>query len=276
MYEVRFLTRDRSPLEIVKRIHINADTSRIQACGVSDVGNVRTNNEDAIYIDKDGRLLLLADGMGGHERGEEASAAAIEIIKNHFNPDKIRSELEDTTDGIVPVEIGCFQSIAFAAVERTNSELFTRNKRDRLRRYMGTTIVGVVLVEGSYVLWFHVGDSRIYRFRDSSLKLLTEDHSAYAEWVHNGRPGSEPSKSIITRAIGPRAAVLPTINWDKWVEGDTYILCSDGLTDMIDDDKIEGILKSESDIVKIADALADAAIAAGGKDNTSVVVCKLQ
>jgi len=262
-------------LEIVKRIHINVKTSRMAACGVSDVGNVRTNNEDSIYIDEGGKFLLLADGMGGHERGEEASGVAIEIIKDHFNPEKVSAELKDTTDGIIPVEIGCIQSIVIAAVERTNSELFTRNKRDRLRRYMGTTVVGLVMVEESYVLWFHVGDSRIYRLRDSVLKCLTEDHSAYAEWVLNGRQGAEPSKSIITKAIGPRAAVTPTINWDKWVKGDTYILCSDGLTDMIDDDEIAGILKAGDNVEKVANSLTDAAMNAGGKDNTSVLVCKI-
>jgi protein phosphatase len=262
-------------LDIVKRIHINVNTSRIAAYGVSDVGNVRTNNEDSIYIDKEGKFLLLADGMGGHERGEEASGVAIEIIKDHFNPEKVRAELKDTTDGVIPVEIGCIQSIVIAAVERTNSELFTRNKRDRLKRYMGTTVVGLVLMEESYVLWFHVGDSRIYRFRDSVLKCLTEDHSAYTEWIHNGRPGAEPSKSIITKAVGPRAAVTPAISWDKWIKGDTYILCSDGLTDMIDDDKIEGLLKSGDNIEKTADRLTDAAMDAGGKDNTSVLVCKI-
>jgi protein phosphatase len=262
-------------MDIVKRIYYNVNTSRITACGVSDVGNVRTNNEDSIYIDEGGKFLLLADGMGGHERGEEASGAAIEIIRNHFNPEKVKAELKDTTDGIMPVEVGCVQTIVSAAVERTNSELFARNKRDRLKRYMGTTVVGLVLMEESYVFWFHVGDSRLYRFRDSALKRLTEDHSAYAEWINNGRPGAEPSRSIITKAIGPRAVVTPTINWDKWVKGDTYILCSDGLTDMIDDDNIEGILKSGDDVEKMANRLADAAMDAGGKDNTSVLVCKI-
>lgn len=262
-------------MDIAKRIHFNVNTPRITACGVSDVGNIRTNNEDSIYIDEGGKFLLLADGMGGHERGEEASSAAIEIIKDHLNPEKVNEELKDTTDGIIPLEVGCIQTIIGAAIERTNSELFTRNKRDRLRRYMGTTVVGLVMVDNLYVVWFHVGDSRLYRFRDSGLKGMTEDHSAYTDWIHNGRSGAEPSKSIITKAIGPRAVVTPTVSWDKWVAGDTYILCSDGLSDMINDDKIEGILKAAGNVEKAANDLTDAAIEAGGKDNTSVLVCKI-
>jgi protein phosphatase len=124
-------------------------------------------------------------------------------------------------------------------------------------------------------MWFHVGDSRLYRWRDSILKLLTRDHSAYTEWVREGRLGKEPAKNIVTRAVGPKEGVVPDIEWEACQEKDTYILCSDGLHDMLSDEEIADILKNNDDVDDIAIRLVDDAIDAGGKDNTSVVVLRV-
>jgi serine/threonine protein phosphatase PrpC len=125
------------------------------------------------------------------------------------------------------------------------------------------------------VLWFHIGDSRIYRWRDSTLKRLTTDHSLYAEWVSAGRIGEEPGKNIITRVVGVNPGVEADIAWDKRLKDDIYILCSDGLTDMITDEEIEEILHDGNDVDDMTTRLVDAALAAGGKDNVSAVVCKV-
>jgi protein phosphatase len=257
-------------------IHQKVESSHLVASGISDIGLMRPENEDSIWLDKGGHFLLLCDGMGGHERGAEASQTAIKVISEYLNPEVIDDELQDITgvDG-VPSEIACLFSLVDEAIDKASSVLYERNQELNLERYMGTTVVGLVLVEGEYVLWFHVGDSRLYRWRDSALKRLTEDHSAHAEWESNGRIGQEPGKNVITRAIGPNAAVIADIEWDKWRKDDTYLLCSDGLTDLVTDDQITHILKNEKDVDVITKRLVEAANDAGGKDNTSVVVCRI-
>ncbi len=265
-------------MEASGRVHFQVQSSQMAATGISDLGRMRSENEDAIWLDKEGRFVLVCDGMGGHERGAEASATTINIIKQFLDPKVLNEELQDITgvDG-VPSEIACLFSLIDEAVDNAATVLYERNQELGLQRYMGTTVVGLVMVESEYVLWFHVGDSRLYLWRDSVLKRLTEDHSAYAEWVNDGKQGVEPGKNVITRAIGPTANVVADIGWDKRQKGDLFILCSDGVTDMISDSRIEEIIKAgNGDVDEIANRLIDAANDAGGKDNASVVVCRVK
>ena len=260
-----------------KQVHFKVDTARIVATGISDTGNVRSENEDSIFLDEAGTFLLLADGMGGHERGAEASQTALQVIQEYLQSEAVQEKLMDITkvEG-VPAEVVCFSTLASEAVNEANYILHTRNQEAQLKRFMGTTVVGLVAVkEEDYMLWFHVGDSRIYRWRNSNLECLTSDHSAYAKWVEEGRQGTEPTKNIITRAIGPNAATSADIGWEKGQPDDIYILCSDGISDMITDDHIAEILKAEDNVDDIATKLVDAALEAGGKDNTSTIVCKV-
>lgn len=257
-------------------LHIHVETPEIVATGISDTGYVRKENEDAIWIDDSGLVLAVADGMGGHERGAEASQTAIKVFKEGLNRKKIEEELKNCTLKMnVPPEIECLYTIIARAVEESANVLYQRNLELQLKRYMGTTVVGLVLVQDKQMLWFHIGDSRLYRWRDSTLACLTTDHSRYAEWIRNGRIGEEPRKNVITRAIGDNPGVEADIKWDKRQKGDIYILCSDGLTDMITDEHIQGILKDGNDVDDMADRLVDAALSAGGLDNVSVVVGKV-
>jgi len=257
-------------------IHVEVKTSGIAACGISDTGRARSENQDAILLDKEGNFMLLADGMGGHERGAEASETALKIIQEYLTPEVILAEVQNITDGSgIPVEIACLLSLVDTAVNKANSVLYGRNKSEDVKRFMGTTVVGLVLVEGGYVLWFHIGDSRLYRWRRSNLECLTTDHSAYAEWIRNGRPGIKPGKNVITKAIGPTPATNADVNWEKWEPDDTYLLCCDGLTDIVPDEQIAQILAAEENMDVIANRLVAAANDAGGKDNISVVVCKV-
>ena len=219
--------------------------------------------------------MLLADGMGGHERGAEASGSALEIIQKYLQPDVIAQELCDITEGSgVPAEIVCLTSLVDEAVRQANDTLFLKNRTEKLKRYMGTTIVGMIIPKGDNVLWFHIGDSRLYRLRDSALTRLTTDHSAHIEWERNGRLGAEPGKNVITRAIGPSPSVTPETLWDTRQSGDMYLLCSDGLTDMVSDDEIARILNDGGDIPDMCSRLITAANDAGGNDNVSVVLCR--
>ena len=119
-----------------------------------------------------------------------------------------------------------------------------------------------------------MGDSRIYRWRDGRMQRLTADHSVYADWERGGRMGQEPKKNVITRAIGPSMAVSPDVRWEPVQSDDFYLLCSDGLNDMVPEDRIIEIFSNQTDVDVIARQLVDAANAAGGKDNVSVVVCR--
>ena len=259
-----------------ERVHLHVEGKGIVAAGISDPGKIRTENQDSIYLDKDGNFLLLADGMGGHERGAEASAIALDVIRKYLQPEIILSELQDITNvEDMPTKVICLFSLIDKGINKANSKLFEINKKEGLNRYMGSTVVGLVPLEEDDIMLFHVGDSRIYRWRDSTLECLTSDHSAYAEWVRKGQNGEEPAKNIITRAVGPKEGVVPDINWEKSRNGDVYIMCSDGLTDMISEEKMSEILKLHEDLDDIAKKMVDEANNAGGKDNTSVVVCKI-
>ena len=256
-----------------KQIQVKSDL--MHAAGVSDPGRMRSQNEDSIFLDEEGAFVLLADGMGGHERGADASRIAIEVMREFFTPEVMAAEMADITDGGgIPSEISCYISLADIAVRKANTVIYERNRSEGLSRFMGTTAAGLAVTLGGYAFWFHVGDSRIYRLRNDTFEQLTSDHSAYNEWVRKGRNGEAPKKNIITRAIGPTPAVSGSTGWEACKPGDHYLLCSDGLSDMLDDDSIAGIITAGDDVLQTALRLIEAANEAGGKDNVSAILCR--
>ncbi len=201
---------------------------------------------------------------------------ATDIIQKFFHPEAMKAESSEITDGCgVSPDILGTSSLVALAVSQANKQIFKRNQQAGLKRFMGTTVVGLILLDSGHALWFHVGDSRLYRWRNNSLRCLTTDHSAYMGWVGNGRKGIEPKKNIITRAIGPNPAVTESTGWERRQKNDIYILCSDGLTDMIAEEQIADVFRFEIDVGKIAGCLVEMANKAGGKDNVSTVVCKV-
>lgn len=258
------------------RIYLQADTPDIMVAGVSDAGYLRKFNEDKIWIHDSGKLVLLADGMGGHERGADASRIAIETLSDLLLPEKINSQLDDIVNSekdskeVVPL-----YAVIRGAVKKAASVMVKRNSELNLSKYMGTTIVGFHITEDNHVFWFHIGDSRVYRFRKGALKCLTVDHSVYAEWEKIGSPGAAPAKNLVTRVLANNPDVEADISWGKRTKGDIYLICSDGLNDMISDKKIKEILKSKNPIPDAAEILVNEALLAGGKDNVSVILCKI-
>lgn len=256
-------------------VNLNIENDRVVVAGISDKGCVRERNEDSINVHESGDILLLADGMGGHERGAEASRIAIDTFSGQVTPESIKSQMTEVTAAAgVPTQYASIHTIISRAVGKTANTIADINNELNLERYMGTTIVGLVIV-GEEVFWFHVGDSRVYRFRDSKLEQLTTDHSAYEDWKKAGSHGTAPGKNLITKAIGINPFVEADIEYGEKVSGDLYLLCSDGLSDMISDEKIEEIMKDENDIPEKVNLLFNAALSAGGKDNVSVILCKM-
>ncbi len=259
-----------------RRAYIKVESRQLTATGVSDIGLLRNENQDSIYLDENGHFVLLADGMGGHERGAEASQTIITILQEYFQPDRIERESTDITaiEGI-PTEVTSLLSLIDKGIRKSNKVVYKKNRAEKVGKHMGSTLVGVVFTNDLFVTWFHVGDSRLYRWRDETLVQLTEDHSAYTAWVNEGCAGEEPGRNLVTRSIGPREYVIPEINWGKGREGDIYILCSDGLNDMIGNNEISQILEKSDSVNNMTVNLLNAALEAGGNDNISIIACKL-
>ena len=233
----------------------------------SDVGCHRKNNEDRIFyvcpfdvniLNQKGLLAIVADGMGGHQAGEIASQMAIdEINKCYFQ--------ERSSVGMA------LKNAFYTANETIYSASLARSNLAG----MGTTGTGLAIIENQ--LWFaHVGDSRLYRVRKGDIELLTEDHTLVRKWVVAGLINEEqarchPKKNMITRSLGVKPTVDVDIDGPRQVEiGDCYILCSDGLYDLVNDDEIEMVV-TELPIDQIPNHLIALAKERGGFDNISVI-----
>lgn len=226
---------------------------------VTDVGRVRTNNEDSLLVESP--LFAVADGVGGHAAGEVASAIAVATLKTVFGAEPSRDGLAD-------------------AVRRANEAIYDRAMEDPNLRGMGTTVTAVALVEeeGDDVLAVvNVGDSRAYRMRDGELEQITDDHSLVEEMVRAGRLSAEqafthPQRNIVTRALGLQADVEVDCFGITPFEGDRFVLASDGLTDEVPDPEIASILRRVTDPDEAARELVELAKANGGRDNVTVVI----
>jgi len=226
----------------------------------SDVGLTRAHNEDALFAQFP--MFLVADGMGGHAAGEVASG----IAKRELGA--LATEEVLTIDRISET------------IQRANEAIVTASESADELRGMGTTVVGITLVEDrKQELWlvFNLGDSRLYRLFNGELELVTTDHSEVQELVDVGAISASDAKhhahrNVITRALGLAAAVEP----DFWllppVPGERFLLCSDGLTTEVEDDLIASLLGSEENPTVAAFRLVEQAVSSGGRDNVTVVV----
>ena len=267
-----------SPVNLLPKnsTRLRVETSNLIVSGISDVGLIRATNEDHIWIHDSGTVLLLADGMGGHERGDYASRIAVETFSRLISPEIINEQAEHiSVSEETPPEEASFYTTISGAVHKAAAVMVERNSELNLSKYMGTTIVGCLISDDDKICWFHIGDSRVYRWRGNRLECLTVDHSAYAEWEKAGASGPAPAKHYITRVIGNKPDVEADIEWDEKKAGDIYLLCSDGLSDMITDAEIGEILGWGESIPDTAEILVNKALSAGGRDNISVILCKI-
>lgn len=237
---------------------------KLTSCALTDVGLRRTNNEDCVYADSGGGLFIVADGMGGHAAGEIASAMAIEIICSQLPP------LSPP-----PVDVANHFKKAFLSASRRIRKVASA---EDTKRGMGTTL-SVLYVEGETAHLAHVGDSRIYRLRGTNLEQLSIDHSLVAEQLRQGIISAKEARSsqlrnILLQAVGPEDKVDVFLLRQPLFNDDLFLLCSDGLSDMIDDQQICDLLQQSGSVPQTAERLIAAAKAAGGRDNISVVVVK--
>jgi PPM family protein phosphatase len=231
-----------------------------RSAALSHAGRRRRQNEDAYVVEPP--LFAVADGMGGAKAGEVASNLAAAALQE--------------TDG----QGSSGEARVAALIEEANRQVFRRATEDRDVSGMGTTMT-VALVEGDRVVIGHVGDSRAYLFRDRQLEQLTDDHSLVAELVRSGKLTPEeaeihPQRAVITRAVGTEPDVDVDTFSIQGAAGDLFMICSDGLTDMIDEETIrEAVEQSRPDLQKAAKALVNAANRVGGEDNITVVFFEL-
>ncbi|MDP9347010.1 MAG: Stp1/IreP family PP2C-type Ser/Thr phosphatase, partial [Actinomycetota bacterium] len=227
----------------------------------TDTGRQRKGNEDAYFARSP--LFVVADGMGGAQAGEVASGTAVEVFQDGL------------PDGSEPVE-----SRLRALVLQANARINALAQSDDALAGMGTTVTAAYVGEGELAI-AHVGDSRMYRLRDGSLERLTDDHTLVEELVRQGKLTPEeadhhPQRSIITRALGPEPGVEPdSFTWPGR-DGDVYLICSDGLTGMVPETRVAEILTAAASLPAAGRALVDAANEAGGRDNITVVLFRLE
>lgn len=238
---------------------------RVEHAASTDVGQMRENNEDSWAVDADIGLFLVADGMGGHARGEVASRMAADIV------------LEETRKtGKLPGKYDLVQAIAQA-----NRAVHAKSIAEPDHHGMGTTVVAVLTLEGRVAV-AHVGDSRGYLYRKGELKQLTRDHTLVQQQIDEGKLRAEDAervfyKNVLVRAVGTQEEIEVESQLLRIKEDDVLLLCTDGLTAMLTDAEIRGILeKEEQDLKKTCGKLIEEANLAGGKDNVTVILLRFK
>lgn len=244
----------------------------ISAFGISDIGLVRQNNEDFWAKLNHLNFYVLADGMGGHRAGEVASKETVKalckIIETNLTSREEKFTIEEA------------YAIVQIAIEQVNQIIYRMGRSDHELRGMGTTLC-CIYFHPKGVIYAHVGDSRIYRLRHQKLEQLTKDHSLFCELVELGQISEQQAtdflyKNIITKAVGTEPFVEPSVHISDAQDQDIYIMCSDGLSDLLSRKEIETILNRTSQVETAANHLVEKAKQKGGYDNVTVVVMKVK
>lgn len=239
---------------------------KIEYIGKTDVGLVRPNNEDTFLINHPSDYCLVADGMGGAAAGETASRIFAQTAQDVFEKSKPQTE----QDVLV-----CVQSV----FTRANDSILSHVAKHPEHQGMGCTAELLAFTGSGFVIG-HMGDSRTYRFRNGALKQLTKDHSLVQDQIDQGlitedQARNHSMRNVILRAVGVRPSpALDTLRGPVY-EGDLFMLCSDGLTDLVEDVEINKILRLEGDVALKCEHLVELAKKAGGKDNITVVLASI-
>ena len=253
---------------------MSEEVFKVIIAGCTDTGMRRNHNEDHIGFNQNLGIAVLADGMGGHQAGEIASHMAVESVLEN---------LQCVANGNNSRSITGSQLLEYVSntISYSNSKIYQAAEALDEHKGMGTTLVAAI-VQGSQIYAGHVGDSRLYLYRDESLKRITKDHSLVQDLVDRGFYTEEEARMasvghIVTRALGTKAEVeVDTVQHDI-ADGDLLLLCSDGLSDMVADWLIEETLRERgTELDKTANKLIELANRNGGKDNISVILVQVQ
>ncbi len=251
---------------------------RITSHGYSDVGKRRQKNEDSFLVSDELQLYVVADGMGGHLGGDFASRMAVNTIA------EIIGSLEDDPDATLPeggmvIRPGEPQSYLRYAVDLASKRIFEKATAEATLRGMGTTSV-VLFFRANKVYVANVGDSRAYRIRGEEIQQITTDHSLVGEQIRAGMLSEDDArvhrlKNIITRSVGFQQSVDADVDIRVVREGDRFLLCSDGLSNMLTDEEIRDVVTT-NEIKPASERLIDLANERGGDDNITVVLVEVQ
>ncbi len=236
---------------------------KINFTGLSDPGLIRSSNQDAYYTDPEARFFIVADGMGGHAGGEEASRIATKEIQEY-----LLKNWDSPKSGQEILQEACFQA---------NTAILQDQQNNPERADMGTTVVAVMVREGESPVFAHVGDSRLYRFRDSQLQQITQDHTWVARALKMGEISPEEARShpfrhVLSRCLGREDLMEIDVQPLDVGKSDRLLLCSDGLTEELVDEKIASCFLDNPLLEKTAMLLVEGAKQEGGHDNITVVI----
>jgi len=251
---------------------------RVRFSGETNIGMKRKHNEDSFLIPDFERVVVVADGMGGHASGEVASGMAVQSVGEYLQatlehpivtwPFKLDTGVRYDTNRLV------------IAIKHANQRIYETAQQDEAKHGMGTTIVAALFSDDRAIV-AHVGDSRCYRLRRNQLIQLTEDHSLLNDYMKMKRLSGEDTgrftqKNVIVRALGMKESVQVDTMIDQPQIDDIYLLCSDGLSGMVSDPQIADILRNESDLDNACERLIRAANEAGGTDNITAILCRIE
>lgn len=252
---------------------------RCTLVGKTDVGRQRMRNEDNFLLLENYYLSVVADGMGGHIDGNIASQIAVDTLEDTYQ-NKYPPMLASTNSTSLEELKKAQEMFMIESVQQANRNIFARNKGNLTLEGMGTTIVALQIGDG-YAITACVGDSRIYLFRDNKLVQITQDHSLVGELVRYNIIDKQDimflqNKNIITRALGMSENVMVDTTIQKILPDDVFLLCSDGLSDLAPDERIEKILAEEiEDLDSTVETLINEANDCGGQDNITVSLVKI-
>ncbi len=251
-----------------------SNTSALEIAGFTDTGLTRDHNEDYIGFDKSSGIAVLADGMGGHQAGEIASRMAVEEVL-----DQLKTLINMQTGRSVTGS----QMLEFVSntISSSNRKIFEASEANSIHSGMGTTVVAAV-IKDSRLYAGHVGDSRLYLLRNRKLKRITKDHSLVQDLIDKGFYTENEARNasinhVVTRALGTSAEVEVDILQQSAMQGDVFLLCSDGLSDMISDAMMQQVLARPNASLDVkARRLVGLANHFGGKDNISLILIRVE
>lgn len=254
----------------------NAKPMHLAVAACTDNGRIRPTNEDSYHVSREKNLFVLSDGMGGAAKGEVASAMAVKVVSACFEEG---APAETTPEAAADSEFSQETNLLIRAIQLANRKIHEEGTRDPAARGMGATIVAA-RINGSGLSLAHVGDSRAYLFRAHTLQQLTSDHSLVAEQIRQGLMTHQQAavselQSVLTRALGMDESVEVDADEMELFPGDSLLLCSDGLTRMVSEYEIAGILAQAPDVRMAAERLVERANECGGHDNITVIVIRI-